>query len=353
MRTFLLFTSLTAATVLMHGCGRDVLSKETRHYGADHLYGGTVSSGELYPDGAVIQLRKSTISTPAVIVLLPDGYSADELKKEGRFENDAKRVMNACLDIEPFSSLKYVFDFRMGMSRNGYGVYTDENNVLFCDYDKVRSDAVSSIPVGAYYNTIVVVLTKKNNSIARTTTYYSTSGTFAISVISIEQEYELEETIQHEVCGHGFGRLEDEYDYITSYKEGIREKVESKQGFGIGLNVSLYDGVSSWDHLIGRKGYEGVGYYEGAIMLKNGAWRSEETSIMREHNGTGFNAISRELIWKRAMSLMGKEFSLEEFLNYDKVNLTSTKTLTKSDIDNTKVEPHNHLNCVHQVVYVD
>ena len=82
-----------------------------------------------------------------------------------------------------------------------------------------------------------------------------------------------------------------------------------------------------WAHLISDKRYSGqVGVYEGALTYRYGAYRPTDYSIMRQNVG-GFNAPSREAIYKRIMSLSqgsGWKYDFEAFASYDEINRSAS-----------------------------
>lgn len=70
---------------------------------------------------------------------------------------------------------------------------------------------------------------------------------------------------------------------------------------------------------------EKLGIYEGACGYLYGAWRPTDDSMMF-HNQHGFNAPSREAIYKRIMSTaMGAAWSFDfnEFATFDLAHLPS------------------------------
>ena len=76
---------------------------------------------------------------------------------------------------------------------------------------------------------------------------------------------------------------------------------------------------------------EKVGLYEGAFYYGFGAYRPTENSMMR-YNDCGFNAPSREIIYRKVMSLSeGSSWSYdyEQFVAFDAAyrNQASTKGL--------------------------
>lgn len=148
---------------------------------------------------------------------------------------------------------------------------------------------------------------------------------FAFSGYSFGGVDQMQCRVMHELVGHGLGLLADEYVDLPNIGEAIpqyeTESLIARQRQGKCQNVSCTNDPAQvlWSHLIGHPKYPYVGLYEGAHYYGKGVWRSENNSIMRETYGTNtyFNAICRELIVKRILTLAGEEYSFEKFLAND------------------------------------
>lgn len=58
------------------------------------------------------------------------------------------------------------------------------------------------------------------------------------------------------------------------------------------------------------------------------------------YNTGGFNAPSREAIYKRVMELSGGTYSYDEFVEYDVINrVTSTQTYSSTPVDRSNFVP--------------
>lgn len=91
-----------------------------------------------------------------------------------------------------------------------------------------------------------------------------------------------------------------------------------------------------WSHFLSDSRYSGqVGVYQGALTYQYGAYRPTDQSIMR-HNIGGYNAPSREAIYKRIMQLSedsGWEYDYETFVAYDAVNRsTASQTYYREEL---------------------
>ena len=132
--------------------------------------------------------------------------------------------------------------------------------------------------------------------------------------------------MQHEACGHGFGKLADEYIYHREYiqKCGCNccdhsDAVLVNKSQGWYRNISLSGKYSDieWRHLIFHEDYDDiVDIYEGAYFHARGVYRSEVNSCMN-NNVPYFSTISRQAIVERIKDYAGEEFSFDDFVSND------------------------------------
>jgi hypothetical protein len=152
---------------------------------------------------------------------------------------------------------------------------------------------------------------------------------YAISYIPLcTSDEEFTQVVKHEVGGHGFGKLEDEYFY-QAYEQMPQEEIDQYETYQAGGYYKNVDFTSDpeqirWAHFLSdeRYQYDGLGVFEGAARYRKGIYRSTEDGMMR-HNTGQFNAPSREAIYYRLHKLAyGSKwhYNLEEFIEYDVVN---------------------------------
>ena len=154
---------------------------------------------------------------------------------------------------------------------------------------------------------------------------YSTNDGRSIALVPVYRNYtsgsydDFTNMIIQQGGGFAFGLLADENSTITGTLSSAEEtQLRAAWNAGRLLNVDLANNPEQvrWAHFIGRSGYVRPGIYEGAYDYKSGIYRSEEFSSMV--NGLKyFNAISRELIVKRILSVAGEPYNFETFLEKD------------------------------------
>ena len=131
-------------------------------------------------------------------------------------------------------------------------------------------------------------------------------------------------TMLHELMGHGFGRLYDEYWFgYPSYFQ-TNEDYLNMQDYGFALNLADdYDDVP-WQDFLDRRDalmaanhdYGRIGIYQGGWGYMFGIWRSEIVSCMIDHRPY-FSNWQRWLLYNRIMEKCGLEPTLEEFFAND------------------------------------
>lgn len=126
--------------------------------------------------------------------------------------------------------------------------------------------------------------------------------------------------LQHEACGHGFGKLAEEKitknRYLTNGEASYIRKMQERGWY---QNISISGKVTEvpWSHFIFDPRYSvAVDVYEGAFGATRGAYRSEINSCMN-HGIPYFNAISRQDIMKRILEYSGEGFTMEKFYATD------------------------------------
>ena len=145
--------------------------------------------------------------------------------------------------------------------------------------------------------------------------------------------YDFRGIVQHEACGHGFGKLADEYIYHNAFITTCNclccsheMELSDYKDLGWYRNVELTGDLNQvgWSHLIFHPKYSAeVDVYEGAYFHSRGVYRSEPTSCMN-NNIPYFSAISRQAIVERIMKYAGEEFTLEKFYEFDSDDFGST-----------------------------
>ena len=183
---------------------------------------------------------------------------------------------------------------------------------------------------------------------------YQWADNTALSVQCImrnEYPFDFRGVIQHEVGGHAFGKLADEYvyhgDFIDmcnctdgcEHGDGLLYRQSIGWAKNLSLNSSHYD--VPWSHMIFDPQYSNyVEMYEGGFFHQRGVYRSEPNSCMN-NNVPYYSAISRQAIVERIMEYAGEEFTFEKFKAKDSDEIGAIPmSMTRSSVA-TKEESYN------------
>jgi len=257
--------------------------------------------------------------TTVDIVIIPDGYAADEIDK---MRADARIFADVLLHHAPFSAHEDALAIRLveavshdsGASEPGKGVFNDtavrttfdtfDAERYLTTYDmKTLRETASLAP----YDTIIVMV----NSCR-----YGGGGIFgAYSIFSSDSEY-ADYVLIHEF-GHGFGALGDEY---FSSATGIDEDAMYAKGvepWEPNITVQTDRAKVKWGALIDEKTpvptpdtpeYDGVvGVFEGAGYKSKGLFRPTRDSKMHHKGLLPFGPVNEAAIERMFRYFTGEE----------------------------------------------
>lgn len=288
-------------------------------------------SSDYSADGTVITLQQHTIGNGLKIVIMGEAYS-DRLIADGTYRKHAEMAMEAFFSEEPYTSFRQYFDVYMVnvVSRNEV---IGENTAFETSFEFDRNTFITN-PVKAIeivsnmaetnyqtrdINSIILMNTRAS---FRSNCWMYIDG-FSAAFNRCNGDFNaLEQLIHHESCGHGFGKLDDEYtefEGVFPNPEGIRYSHTINESMNVDVTNDPQEVVWSYYLTDMRYEKEKIGIYEGAIYYPKGAYRATENSIMR-HNTGGFNAPSRQSIYRRIMEKSGGTYRFEDFLEYDEIN---------------------------------
>lgn len=310
-----------------------------------------------YQDHDVVQLHRHTKGRGVNLILLGDGYTAAyDLSKGGTFERDARKAYDEFFDIEPYATLKPYFDVYMiaaasvdrgatvqskNQQRDTYftSVIEGGNSTgIGCDYNKVFNFAAEAGVVSTnedLRNSAFLVLINEDIYAGTCAMYLDTEAHgYNVGMVPMCTTFPVGRIIRHESGGHGWGHLGDEYRYYNRViPDSEKEQNQMWMNYGYYCNCTFNTrDKAPWAHYYTRPGYEMVGYYQGGLLYYQGVWRPESISCM-EDNRDYFNAPSRERIWRRTMECAGETFSLNEFLDYDKINIGADKAAKRTMVE--------------------
>ena len=293
----------------------------------------TYTSSDYSQDGQVTRIHSATVGKGIDVVFVGDAF-AD--KDQDLFNKYVKLGKEAFFTEEPFRSTKDRFNiYRIGsVSKNGiitqeggdtkFSAQFGQGTNISGNDEAVFNFVQEHMPSVDLTKTIIFVIINKAQYAG---TCWMYSNNMAICYVPLcRDETDYAQTLRHEGCGHGFGKLADEYFYSSQGTIPTKKIAELKQwkGFAYGFyeNVDLTSDQNTilWSKFISDSRYSGkVSVYEGGYTYPYGVYRPTDNSIMRYNTG-GFNAPSREAIYKKIMKFSEGDawtYDYETFVAFD------------------------------------
>lgn len=281
------------------------------------------TSNDYSHDGEVVTLQKATEGNGFDLVFVGEGFTDKDLE-EGRFDQRMSEALEQFFAYEPYTSLRDRF--------NVYAVKTVSPNAEFADGCTHAIDMDYSKALE--YATKVTDLIP-NRPMRVTVVYNNASGERSYCMMMEDESYvcfamdgNLTDVLNHESGGHGIGKLFDEYvdagnenHTLPEENKTELENVWTTKGWGANVDWRSDPVEVKWAKFINDARYadERIGVYEGGYLYQYGAYRPTENSMMR-YNDIGFNAPSREEIYKRVMKESegdGWTYDYETFVEFD------------------------------------
>ena len=290
------------------------------------------------------------------IVLLGDGYNAKDIS-DGKLIENVTEAYGHFFDIEPYKTYKDYFNVYTAVSVSPESGVGSVNTII---YNKFNTSAKGGVTLSGRngdsdFNYIMKYICNSGKvasedlnqtlviMVPNTYDYggicYMWDEGFAIAYCPMSNygyPLDFRGVVQHEAGGHGFGKLGDEYIYHNAFIDacsctccGHVLEFNMAKGKGWYDNLSLTGKMSEvpWSHLIFHEKYSGfVDIFEGGFMHNRGVYRSEQNSCMN-NDIPYYSTISRESIVKRIKRYAGEEYSFEDFVANDvvEVNMAETK----------------------------
>ena len=288
-----------------------------------------------YADGDVLVNHAHTKGSGIPLVFLGDGYDAKDIS-EGKYTEDINEAIGHLFAIEPYKSHKDYFDVSTVIARSEESgiqyanvirdtrfktTYTRKSG-LVADEDVCDEYALKALS-SLNEKTHVALICNTPLFTGKTYLYPDKRSISICPVVSSAYPYDFRGVIQHEIGGHGFGKLGDEridyYGFIQT-NPALYEKFLKGKSYGWYDNLSLTDDIKGvpWSHMVFDPDYSDlVDVYEGGYFFSRGVFRSEANSCMNNYVPY-FSSISRESIVRRIMEYAGEPFSYESFKEKDK-----------------------------------
>lgn len=296
--------------------------------------------GDYAEDQTVVLQEASAGAARAIpLFIVGDGYDADDVAS-GKYLEEITQQMEYFFSIEPLKSYRNYFTVSTayavspesgidGLTKfdidSDLGLKGNDDKVL--DYARKYGVGIN----GNEANSTIIVL-ENTNLVANTTSLRDND--LAISYIGKSLDvypFDQRGNVLHECAGIAFGKLGPEGQTHQTFISAcgcaycnLNEQYNRAKLHGWWQNVSKSNKYNDlpWYHLIFHEKYSSlVDVYEGACGHVRGAYRSENQSVMGDTHVSYFNTISREALVRRIMKCAGEEFSFEDFVAKDIIEL--------------------------------
>ena len=335
------------------------------------------TSQSMADDKQVYQLQTHSEGNGVPLVLMGDGFLDTDISS-GYYEQAMQQAMENLFTEEPYRSLRDLFDVWMVTAVSRNNAFTSGYSTAFSSQvDALNGNANSTLIAGddekvMVYAQLVPELAANpdlfeealcivvlNSTVYAGTCWFGFNNAGQVMEFAVcycPMIYGLEDdmfrrVLCHEAGGHGFAKLMDEYSYqeMGAMPESeIQTHQTWQEELGWAMNVDFTPNSQEvvWSRFLYDERYQGadaygetLGIYQGACTYWSGAYRPTNESMMRS-NKNGFNAPSREAIYKRIMKLAYGDnwnYDYEEFVAFDQAHLPQpVGTQTKAADGGTK-----------------
>lgn len=294
------------------------------------------------------------------IVIMGDAYS-DRLIENGKYDQDLSSAVEHIFSEEPLRSLRDYFNIYIAYAVSEHETPTGRTafDIVFNSFP--QEVMVSDFLVDDYLEavlpnygweflngdplpyTIIVSNYHSHDGVCR---FYSCGDAMVMTTLGLD-DTDFHYVMCHEF-GHAIGLLADEY-VNGGYTFENHEVFINESANGRWANVDITNDPNSvkWNRFLSDERYsnQGLGLYEGGLeMYAYGIWRSTENSLMRDAT-TGFNAPSREAIYKRVHELAEDSFvyDYEQFVEFDLAAMKKEPSAVLKRVRPGSVQTGRHL----------
>lgn len=274
-------------------------------------------------DGEVLLLQEATQGKGIDLVFLGEAFVDKDMEPGGLYEQTMREAMEQYFAYEPLKTFRNRF--------NVYAVKVVSPNAEFLSGAQHRInedvntcfDYAKKVPgLESVSQQFISVIYNKGCSGRSYTVMYSDGSYVGFMMEGVN------EVLNHEVCGHGLGKLKDEY--VEYGYENLTLPVSEQtamdndwNNWKWGANVDWRNDTQTvkWARFLSDARYAGekLGLYEGAYLYGYGAYRPTENSMMR-YNDSPFNAPSRERLYQVIMEMSEGSswvYDYEQFVEID------------------------------------
>ena len=323
-----------------------------------------------YAEDQILTLQSASKGDGVNLVFLGDGYNAKDIS-EGKLLANINEAVEHFFNIEPYKTYREYFNVYTGIAVSPESGIGGVNTII---HNRFNTTAKSGVTLGGRnadgsdyteifkyackaptisndnLNETLIAMIPNTDAYGGICYMYDDGAAIAYCPMS-DYGYptDFRGVIQHEAGGHGFGKLGDEYIYHNAFIDAcscsccghvLEFNLAKANGWYDNLSLTGKMNEVTWSHLIFHEKYNQiVDIFEGGFMHSRGVFRSEQNSCMN-NNIPYFSTISREVIVKRIMAIAGVEYSFEDFVANDVVEVVQVESeSTRGNIPATIARP--------------
>ncbi len=320
-----------------------------------------------YAEDECLTLQTATKGEGIDVLFVGDGWDAASIA-DGSYLELVDEQMEAFFGIEPFSTYRDYFnvyacislsqDTGMNTSSQWRNTrfssfftrdYKGIGSIMLDDVDAVFDYAVQKSPLKKWRMSQSLIIMTVNSDEYGSSTILTDKGSAVAICCSSPDTYPMDTRgiIQHEACGHAFGKLAEERatkkEYI-GFEEMYEIRTSQDKGWFQNVSLSGKNHDVSWSELIFDPRYSNkVDIFEGAYNFSRGVYRAEVNSCMN-YGIPYFSAPARLDIMRRILEYSGEGFTMEKFYatDSDKWGSTGTTRAALPDASNAYVNSGMH-----------
>lgn len=294
-----------------------------------------------YCEDECITLQQHSAGEGIDILFVGDCFDAEAIAS-GKYLDQVKEQMEYFFGVEPYMTYRSYFNVYACISLSqeaGVNTTATRRNTRFMtrydngtgcavkglacdDAESVFDYAVTHSPLTREKMPQSLIIMALNSDEYGSVTTLTEAGS-AIAIVGRSSDpYPMDSRgiLQHEACGHAFGKLAEERITSSRYiKNQEKDEIWYKQSGGWYQNLSLTGNPAevAWSDMIFDPRYsDRVDIYEGGYGVTRGVFRAEINSCMN-YGIPYFSAPARRDIVKRILDYSGEGFTQEKFLAKD------------------------------------
>lgn len=293
-----------------------------------------------HEEDSYMTLQTHSVGNGIDLVFMGDGWTGEQISN-GEYLAMVKEQMEYFFGVEPYKSHREYFNvyvtFPLSQEKGvntmhtyvnnrfgtlyGYDGTLCTSNQLLVETDEAFKYAVAKTPLteGNKWKSQIILIPNSNEY--ESVTYFDGDCALSLCPPSIRPyPQDTRGVVQHEACGHGFGKQGDEsITYQAWATPDILATINGYHGRGWYKNLATTSKMSqvAWaDFIFDTRYSDQVDVYEGGFGYMRGVFRPENNSCMN-YGIPYFNVMSRLDIMRRIREYSGMGWSMDYFYAND------------------------------------